>query len=442
MAEHSRKCRYLFGQACGGIGFPPYSESFGRKKLYLASTLIFSTSSVVIAAVPSIAAVFVGRFVTGFASAIPGVVCCGTIEDLWDAKARVWTITIWLTIANIGLVLGPIYSSYATSSIGWRWTFYITAAVAGAAFLCILAIRESRADLLLQRKVKALREAYPGSSFPVLTENHVPDLRTFVRVALLRPLQLLLTEPIVTMISLMSAIAFALIYLFTSVLPIVYGSFGFSNQQTSLAFIPIGIGFLCCILTRVYDHRLIARHEARGIPLLPESKLTGFAIAAPALAIGLWWFAWTVPPAVLSAPWIVSMLSLVPVGFAINEFDCVLVGYLSDAYANYSSSAYAALCLLRSLFSAVFPLFSEQMYDSLGVNYASTILAAIASVACVSPYVLIRWGHRIRSASKFANAGQNDRSGETVSLSLVVLPGHADENDALQREVVALQAKD
>lgn len=201
------------------------------------------------------------------------------------------------------------------------------------------------------------------------------------------------------MVSAISALAFALIYLFTEVLPIVYGFYGFSTQQTSLAFIAIGFGFLCSIFTRIYDHKLAANH---GNSLSPEEKLTGFAIAAPAFALGLWWFAWTIPPAV-HAPWIVSMLALIPVGFAVNEFDCVLVGYLTDAYTTFASSAFASLSLLRSVLSAAFPLFARQMYTNLGTNYATTTLAAIATVTCVSPLILIRYGQRIRQASKFAH---------------------------------------
>jgi len=115
--------------------------------------------------------------------------------------------------------------------------------------------------------------------------DRVPDLHTYITVVLLRPLRLLLTEPIVAMVSAISGIAFALIYLFTEVLPIVYGSYGFRSEQTSLAFIAMAIGFLCSIFTRILDHRLAVRRDHN---LSPEEKLTGFAIAAPAFAIGLW----------------------------------------------------------------------------------------------------------------------------------------------------------
>lgn len=231
------------------------------------------------------------------------------------------------------------------------------------------------------------------------------------------------------MVSMIAGIAFALLYLFTVVLPIVYGSYGFTSQETSLAFIAIGIGFLCSIFTRIYDRELAKKHGSAS-PLCPEDKLAGFAIASPAFAIGLWWFAWTIPPEVPQAPWVVSMLALIPIGFAINEFDCVLVGYLTDSYTTFASSAFASLSLVRSLLAAVFPLFARRMYITLGSNYATTILAAVATVACISPVILIRYGKRIRQASKFAryswaleNEVDSDREMDEVAIAVTVPVG-------------------
>lgn len=101
-------------------------------------------------------------------------------------------------------------------------------------------------------------------------------------------------------------------------------------------------------------------------------------------------------------PWIASALALIPIGFAINEFDCVLVGYLTDSYTTFASSAFASLAIVRSGLSAVFPLFAHGMYKNLGANYATTILAIVATITCVCPVILIRYGRRIRQASRFA----------------------------------------
>ena len=283
-----------------------------------------------------------------------------------------------------------------------QWVFYISTIITGVTFVMCLFIKESRPSLLLERKVSALRISTSHASFRTRNPDAAPDFRTFIQVFLLRPLRLLFTEPIIIMISIMGSVVCATFWLFAEALLIVYGSFGFSERHASLAFIPIGIGLFFGIFTRLYDQRTLSRRRRKGQALEPEDKLFGFAIAAPSLAIAFWWFAWTIPPYGQHTHWIVSMLALVPAGFALNEFLYTLSGYLADSYTIYAASAFAGLLLSRSFVTAVILPFTHQMYVNLGANVASSILAAVATAFCLAPIVLIRYGKRIREASKFA----------------------------------------
>jgi hypothetical protein len=40
-----------------------------------------------------------------------------------------------------------------------------------------------------------------------------------------------------------------------------------------------------------------------------------------------------------------------------------ILGYVVDSYGHYSASALAGVVLVRNLFGAIFPLFSDQMYQ-------------------------------------------------------------------------------
>ena len=269
-----------------------------------------------------------------------------------------------------------------------------------AAVLCV-GIRESRPSQLLGHRLRAIQKLTGDNSLHIQNPDDAPSFYAFVQTSLFRPVRLFWTEPIVFMVSIMTAVAFGIVYLFIEALQVVYGSYGFSIQDTSLAFIPLSIGLLFGVFVRFYDHKMIAKRKRRGQSLHPEDTLTGFVIAAPVLAVFLWCFAWTIPPRV-EAPWIISMIALVPIGFAVNEFDCVLAAYMADSYTLYAASAFASLTILRSTFSATFPLFAHQMYVNLGSNNASSILAGIATVACVSPVLLLIYGRQIREMSKFA----------------------------------------
>lgn len=128
----------------------------------------------------------------------------------------------------------------------------------------------------------------------------------------------------------------------------------------------------------------------------------GFAFAAPAQAIGLAWFAWTIPPLVGGVHWIVPTMSLVLVGFAANETSHTLSGYLADSYLLYSASAFSGLALVRAVGSGLMPLVAHEMYGALNANYAGTVLAGLAAVFCITPWIFFRFSKRLRQRSPFA----------------------------------------
>lgn len=118
--------RYLLGQCLGAVLFPSYSETFGRKPLYTLSSILYCIFCVMIADVPNFAAVVIGRFITGVLSSVPTVIIAGSIEDMFDTEDRIWMVFLWAVIANLGLVLGPITSTYITYSFGWLGLFPVT----------------------------------------------------------------------------------------------------------------------------------------------------------------------------------------------------------------------------------------------------------------------------------------------------------------------------
>ena len=112
----------LMGQVLGSLILSSYSETFGRKRLYVLSTAIFSIGCIIIPAVPSLAAVVIGRWVTGFVSSIPANVLTGSLEDMYNSQDRLWWMCMIAVASNLGLVLGPLFGVYITTDLGWSVT--------------------------------------------------------------------------------------------------------------------------------------------------------------------------------------------------------------------------------------------------------------------------------------------------------------------------------
>lgn len=150
----------------------------------------------------------------------------------------------------------------------------------------------------------------------------------------------------------------------------------------------------------IWDNKRYARLSDENDGFAPpEARLPPTMLAAAALPIGLFWFAWTNYP---SIHWIVSIIATVPFGFGMVLVFLGLFNYLIDAYTIFAASVLAANSVLRSLFGAAFPLFTTQMYDALGIHWASSIPAFLALVCVPAPFLFYKYGAAIRIKCKYA----------------------------------------
>ena len=65
-----------------------------------------------------------------------------------------------------------------------------------------------------------------------------------------------------------------------------------------------------------------------------------------------------------------------------------------------AASAVAANIMLRSVIAAGFPLFTRQMFANLGIQWAGTLLACLATVMVPIPIVFWFYGAALRQKSK------------------------------------------
>lgn len=396
---------YLLGQALGALLLSPYSDKFGRRTLYIASAFLYSVFCLPVAATSNIAGVFVGRFITGLISAVPAISTRGSIEDLFSTEGRMWALFSWALVTHLGLVIGPIYASYVAVSLNWRWPFYLATIIVAVTGMLMYFMRESHTTQLLERKVAAV-------------QSHRADLilrtaPTAPRHSVLQPLILFFTKPIVFLSSLTNAFSTALLYLFAVAFPLIYSHYVWNRQKSTLIFLFIALGLFLSTLTRFYDRHVTRTHRLANRRPAPEKGLFGLAIGAPVLAVGLWWFAWTIPGThVKNTAWPASAVSLILLGYAVNEHSTTLPRYVVEAHKTDASSTFVAMLSTKALLSAIFPLFTQQMFENLGNNTAGSILAAVATTFCLAPAILVNLGPKLRKGRSGSAADYDDDDGE------------------------------
>lgn len=119
---------------------------------------------------------------------------------------------------------------------------------------------------------------------------------------------------------------------------------------------------------------------------------------ASIIVASLFWLGWTSYPEV--HPAVPSLSGLLFGAGYLVEF-MALLNYITDAYGQYSASAQAASSTMRSITAVVLPLAAPLMYESLGIQWACSLLAFFTLVLACIPFMFIRYGETLRKRSPF-----------------------------------------
>ena len=82
--------------------------------------------------------------------------------------------------------------------------------------------------------------------------------------------------------------------------------------------------------------------------------------------------------------------------------------YLIDSYDIYAASALGFLVFTRYVVAGGITVAGGPIYRSIGVQYTLTILGAISAAMTPVPYLLYKYGPRIRKHSRYAVNSSTD----------------------------------
>ncbi|KAJ6010106.1 hypothetical protein N7522_005122 [Penicillium canescens] len=391
---------YVFALGLGPIVGGPLSETVGRYPVYVGTMVLGTLFTMGAGFSPTFAGLCVLRFLAGFCYAPTLAIAAGTINETFKPVKRAIPSTIFILSPFLGPGLGPVIGSFVVNRKGWRWTQWTMVFFAIFTLITICISRETFHPILKRRRSKELGLDIPPSQ-PLSSK-----IRLFATIALVRPIHMLVTEPIVAFICLYVACEFATLFSFFAAIPLIFqGVYQFSIEDSGLVFLAIVVGCLLGSITVLLCNILfylpqVAKHKGQQVP--PEHRLYPALIGSLGLPVGLFWFAWTARADISwGSPVVAIML------FAWGNL-CVFISttqYLVDAYHGLTvASAMSANSLARYGLAAAFPLFTIQMYTKLGTGWASSLLGFIAVALLPVPWVFFKSGNKLRALSKYETA--------------------------------------
>lgn len=391
---------FVLGFAVGALILSPLSEVYGRRDLYVMTFGAFVAFSGAVGFSSSMTVVIVLRFFGGLAGSFTQAVAPAVVADMFNAQDRGLVMSIFTLAGLVGQNLGPIVCGFLVEAYGWRAIPILITAASGPTWVVLtLTFPETYAPVLLQRRATKLTKetGKPHQVAGVAPKSIAQQLR----VGALRPWIMLIYEPIVTLLSLFLSVVHGTLFLLFAAYPIVFQQVrGWPQGVASLPFVAIIIGIMISLVyVALVDQKryakVVAKYDGHAPP---EARLPPAMLGAAALPIGLFWFAWTNAP---ELPFMICVSAGALFGFGMVLLYMSLTNYIVDAYLGYAASALAASTVLRSIAGAVFPLFTADMYSSLGIHWASSVPGFLALVFIPCLFAFYKWGDRLRGMTRF-----------------------------------------
>ncbi|EDR06334.1 polyamine transporter [Laccaria bicolor S238N-H82] len=404
---------FVMGFGLGPLFLAPLSEVFGRRPIYCISIFLYFIFTLPSALAKNGATLVVARMIAGLCASAPICNVGGTIADVWAVENRGAPMALFSGTLFMGPCIGPMIGGWIGMRAGWRWIYWVLFIFIGVCFIFTFFIPETLAPVILRKKAEKLRKETGDDKYRTLEELEKLPFSETLKIALIRPFIMILTEPIVIFMSIYLSFVYSLLYLLFFAFPIAFSEIrGFSDGMTGITFVSIMLGILGALALVPVQEKLYKNATRNGS--YPEARLFPMMAGAFIMPTALFIFAFT--GAYRHVHWMGPIVSGVVFGFAMILLYVSANSYIIDSYSNCAATAMAAKTFMRSEIGAMVPLFVNPMFHNMGFQYAGLLLALLALAIAPIPFVFYKYGERIRMGSKRASKNRRIRD-EDVGVS-------------------------
>jgi multidrug resistance protein len=346
---------YMLSMSIFPLWWSSFSETLGRRTIYITSFLLFTIFAILSAVAKNIGMLIAMRMLSGGAAASVQAVGAGTIADIWETKERGRAMGIFYLGPLCGPLLAPIIGGAMAEGLGWRSTQWFLAIYGGilTVFLIFalpetLKVRRNIADqakedgdVKLEAEV-AITGASDGqkdietnrmsteknrtrpTSVLHRTPTHVSVVQkskkyvTILKRCFLDPLKLilLLRFPAVALTTFYASITFGSLYFLNISIEETFSKppYNFRTIIIGLLYIPNSLGYFLAAIVggRWLDHIMKREAKRKGridangkLMFKPEDRMRENAwIAGFVFPAALIWYGWTADKGVI---WIVPV---------------------------------------------------------------------------------------------------------------------------------------
>src|SRR5437868_5746488 len=134
---------------------------FGRKRFFLVCIMLFTASSLLCGAAPSLAGLIVFRVIQGVGGGGLQPMAQAILADTFPPQKRGMAFALYGITAVMAPTIGPTLGGWITDNYSWRWIFYINLPVGVLTFFLVMRMVEDP-PYLSRLKGAGIRVDYIG----------------------------------------------------------------------------------------------------------------------------------------------------------------------------------------------------------------------------------------------------------------------------------------
>ncbi len=115
---------YMMGMGVGSVVASPTAILYGKRPMYLITSVLFLLTAVWCALSPSYNSLLVARIVQGLAVSPVECLPSATVAEIYFLHERAYRLGIYTLLLLGGKNLIPLVSAAIIESLGWRWVFW------------------------------------------------------------------------------------------------------------------------------------------------------------------------------------------------------------------------------------------------------------------------------------------------------------------------------
>ncbi|KAF9067090.1 MFS general substrate transporter [Rhodocollybia butyracea] len=384
--------------------FIPFANAYGRRPVYLVTTLIGALSALGCAYAHNFGQLVGLRVLNGiFPVAIAlGV---GTVNDLFCLHERGRALGLYTVMTTTGAHFAPIPGGLIGQFLGWQWIFKF-AAITNS--VCLIFIFFFLPETLYVRDLpmpSASMSNPSQSSFQRYLARmgfgkRFPGRKLRLRDFFL-PYMKILRYPTVVF----PAIYFGTQYGLGSTLPAVTVSHIFA-QEFGWDTLQIGAAYGTALLIGAFlgetaggwvVDAIMNRARQRGGPSAPyEIRLKAVWTGEIIIPVGLLWYGFSLQ---FGAPWIVPIIGMGVACFGVQCITTVMYTYSADCHSSNVAEVAQVFNFIRQVIGMTFAFYTIVLAEAMkGYHWLFIFFAGVGSVLAFIPILVLMWkGEAIRA---------------------------------------------